>query len=123
MEGTYFTYFKRISSRRPTQVLILTILAGLGIRLYLAPYSTGSDIPQFYGFAGTMIRHPFDFYSYATGNHWETEGWPYGWPYVYGPVLAYLLALVRLIVGGEREILLGFPGLPRLRIEIMDYGC
>lgn len=84
---------------RPFHVFVLVLVVGLAIRFYLAPYSTGSDIPQFYGFGGTMLRHPFDFYSYAPGTHWEEEGWPYGWPYVYGPVLAYLLAFLRLIVG------------------------
>lgn len=101
MRRIHLTTLKKVLSRRPVQVLILIILASLGIRLYLAPYSSGSDIPQFYGFAGTMMRHPLDFYSYTTGTYWKTEGWPYNWPYVYGPVLAYLLTLVRLIVGGN----------------------
>jgi len=87
-------------SSRSVQVLTLLLLIGLGVRLYLAPNSTGSDIPQFYGFAGTMLRHPTEFYSYANGTMWKSEGWPYGWPYVYGPVLVYLLALVRLLVDG-----------------------
>ena len=93
--------FFRSFSKKSVQALAVLILLGLGIRLYLAPNSTGSDIPQFYGFAGTMLKHPLDFYSYATGEMWKSEGWPYGWPYVYGPVLAYLLALVRLLVGGD----------------------
>ncbi|MDV3104413.1 hypothetical protein [Thermococcus waiotapuensis] len=84
---------------RSFYVLLVILLLSLSIRLYIAPYSTGSDIPQFYGFAGTMLRHPLDFYSYADGKHWEEEGWPYNWPYVYGPVLVYLMALLRVIVG------------------------
>lgn len=93
---------RRELSKRPVQALIGVILIGLAIRLYLAPYSSGSDIPQFYGFGGTMLRHPLDFYAYASGKRWRLEGWPYGWPYVYGPVLAYLLALLRLIVGNGK---------------------
>ncbi|WP_157727214.1 hypothetical protein [Thermococcus profundus] len=90
---------RKTLSKRPVQVLAAVLLIGLWIRLYLAPYSSGSDIPQFYGFGGTMLRHPLDFYAYASGNQWKTEGWPYNWPYVYGPVLAYLLAFLRLMVG------------------------
>ncbi|ASJ00981.1 glycosyltransferase family protein [Thermococcus gorgonarius] len=84
---------------RSFYILLVILLLSLSIRLYIAPHSTGSDITQFYGFAGTMLHHPLDFYSYADGEHWQEEGWPYNWPYVYGPVLAYLLALLRIIVG------------------------
>lgn len=93
------TQVRKALSQRALQTLALILLLGLGIRLYLAPYSSGSDIPQFYGFGGTMLRHPLDFYAHASGHSWKTEGWPYPWPYVYGPVLAYLLAFLRLIVG------------------------
>ncbi len=84
-------------SIEPVHALIAVIAVALLVRVYLAPFSTGSDIPQFYGFGNTMLHHPLNFYAYASGDHWNTEGWPYNWPYVYGPVLAYLLAFLRLL--------------------------
>ncbi|AFL94523.1 hypothetical protein CL1_0312 [Thermococcus cleftensis] len=83
--------------------LLAVIITGLAIRLLLAPYSAGSDLPQFYGFAGTMLEHGACFYSYADSFAYAGKGWPYPWPYVYGPVLAYLLAGVRILVGGGVE--------------------
>ncbi|ASJ12105.1 hypothetical protein [Thermococcus thioreducens] len=81
--------------------MIVIILLGLSIRLILAPYSAGSDLAQFYGFAGTMLEHRACFYSYADASGFWIKGWPYPWPYVYGPVMAYLLAAVRYLVGGS----------------------
>ncbi|WP_258084680.1 hypothetical protein [Thermococcus thermotolerans] len=81
--------------------MIVIILLGLSIRLVLAPYSAGSDLAQFYGFAGTMLEHRACFYAYADAVDFWNKGWPYPWPYVYGPVMAYLLALVRYLVGGS----------------------
>ncbi|NJE09944.1 hypothetical protein E3E25_03285 [Thermococcus sp. MAR1] len=86
---------------RSGHLLIVIILLGLSIRLILAPYSAGSDLAQFYGFAGTMIEHKACFYSYADATGFWNKGWPYPWPYVYGPVMAYVLGLVRYVVGGS----------------------
>ncbi|NJF24120.1 hypothetical protein [Thermococcus sp. Bubb.Bath] len=84
-------------SIRPVHALIAVIAVALLVRAYLAPFSAGSDIPQFYGFGNTMLHHPLDFYAYASGDHWKAEGWPYNWPYVYGPALAYFLGFLRLL--------------------------
>ncbi|NJE75639.1 hypothetical protein [Thermococcus sp. ES12] len=86
---------------RSGYVLGVIILAGLSIRLALAPYSAGSDLAQFYGFAGTMLEKKACFYSYADAIGFWDKGWPYPWPYVYGPVMAYILALLRYAVNGS----------------------
>lgn len=89
---------------RPTErALVLILVAGLTVRLALAPYSAGSDLAQFYGFAGTMLEKKACFYAYADWIDYSSKGWPYPWPYVYGPVLAYFLAVIRLLVGGSVE--------------------
>jgi len=77
------------------------LVVGLVLRVLPAPYSTGSDILQFAGFADTFIRHGLCFYSYATMSSWVTEGWPYNWPYVYGPVWVLVLAGLRSFVRSE----------------------
>ncbi|QDA31069.1 hypothetical protein FH039_04870 [Thermococcus indicus] len=89
--------------RHPERALALILLAGLTVRLALAPYSAGSDLAQFYGFAGTMLEKKACFYAYADWVGYSGKGWPYPWPYVYGPVLAYLLAGIRFLVGGGVE--------------------
>lgn len=81
--------------------LIITIVLGLILRMFLAPYSSGSDIPQFLGFANTLVKHGFCFYKYAYGDHWIEEKWPYPWPYVYPPLWALVLAMLKIIVNGE----------------------
>ncbi len=87
--------------KRSRCLLLLIILSGLSLRLALAPYSAGSDLAQFYGFAGTMLEKKACFYAYADAAGFWTKGWPYPWPYVYGPVMAYLLAAVGYLVGGR----------------------
>jgi len=86
---------------RPRYLLLLIILSGLFLRLALAPYSAGSDLAQFYGFAGTMLEKKACFYAYADAVGFWNKGWPYPWPYVYGPVMAYVLAFIRYVVGGS----------------------
>ncbi len=80
-----------------TVKIIIAVLPGLILRLVLAPYTSGSDIPQFAGFADTLLRHGLKFYAYSDATHWNTEGWPYPWPYVYGPLLILLLGGIRLL--------------------------
>ena len=82
----------RSASRKSRALLVATLLLGLVLRLVFAPFSTGSDIVQFAGFAKTIQRHGLCFYSYAA-TFWE-EAWPYNWPYLYGPVPAYILNLL-----------------------------
>ena len=82
----------RSASRKSRALLVAMLLLGLVLRLVFAPFSTGSDIVQFAGFAKTIQRHGLCFYSYAA-TFWE-EAWPYNWPYLYGPVLAYILNLL-----------------------------
>ncbi|NJE60814.1 hypothetical protein E3E51_03485 [Thermococcus sp. 21S7] len=84
-----------------SRYLLLVILSGLSLRLVLAPHSAGSDLAQFYGFAGTMLEKKACFYAYADATGFQGKGWPYPWPYVYGPVMAYVLALLRHVVGGS----------------------
>jgi len=78
--------------------IVVLIVTALALRVSVAPYSTGSDIPQFAGFADTFLRHKSCFYSFAGGSNAVAEGWPYNWPYVYGPVWIYALGILRLIV-------------------------
>jgi len=80
---------------RALAMAVLIVLA-ITLRIAPAPYSTGSDIPQFAGFADTFLRHRFCFYSFAKGSDAMAEGWPYNWPYIYGPIWIYVLALLRL---------------------------
>ncbi|ASJ06829.1 hypothetical protein [Thermococcus pacificus] len=88
---------------RSRNALALLLIAGLAVRLALAPYSAGSDLTQFYGFAGTMLQHGACFYSYADAVGFSAKDWPYPWPYVYGPVMAYILEGIRALVGGWVE--------------------
>ncbi len=84
-------------------VLAAIVVLGLALRVAAAPYSTGSDIPQFAGFADTFLRHKACFYSFADLEHSEEEGWPYNWPYLYGPIWIYVLAALRLAAPGQVE--------------------
>ncbi|MCS7111539.1 MAG: glycosyltransferase 87 family protein [Ignisphaera sp.] len=85
-------------------LLFIAVLAvGLLIRLVLAPYSSGSDVVQFAGFAKTFHRHGFCFYRYASAH--SSESWPFNWPYLYGPVLMYLLGALAHIVPPIYDIL------------------
>ncbi len=81
--------------------LLILLLPGLVFRFILAPYTTGSDIPQFAGFADTFLRHGLSFYMYCDGSRAASEGWAYGWPYVYGPLLILVLGLLRLFAPGR----------------------
>ncbi len=78
--------------------LLLVLLASLAIRFLLAPFSCGSDIPQFAGFADTFLRHKLCFYEYADASHWSEEDWPYNWIYPYGPLWVFILSAIRLVV-------------------------
>ncbi len=78
-------------------ILLTILLPGLMFRILVAPYTSGSDIPQFAGFADTFLRHGLCFYNYSDGSRFYEEDWPYGWPYVYGPGLVLLLAPLRLL--------------------------
>lgn len=80
-------------------IIIISIIVVLMLipRLIVAPYTSGSDIPQFAGFADTFLRHGLCFYKYADTKHSSTENWPYPWPYVYGPGLVLFLAPLRLL--------------------------
>lgn len=81
-------------------LLAASLIAGSALRAWLIPHSTGSDIPQFLGFADTLLRHGPCFYSYS-GSEWtDSEGWPYNWPYLYGPVWALILGAVRAVTPG-----------------------
>ena len=90
------------SSRFSKLVFTCILLVGLTVRLLVAPFSSGSDIVQFAGFARTIQRHGLCFYNYAAKFY--TEKWPYNWPYVYGPVLAYILGLLSQFVSPDYTI-------------------
>ncbi len=84
-------------------LLGLIILVGLLVRVLFTPYSAGSDLAQFHGFAETFIRHGLCFYSYSCSGNWASEGWPYDWPYVYGPVWMYILGFLAHVTRGGVE--------------------
>jgi len=88
---------KKIKSNELFFTIIL--LVGLIVRIILAPFSSGSDIVQFAGFAKTIQRHGFCFYNYAAA--FSEEMWPYNWPYLYGPILAYILGLLVHVVNPD----------------------
>jgi len=83
--------------------LLIVLIIGLFLRISIAPYSTGSDIPQFAGFADTFLRHGICFYKYIDASHWISEEWPYPWPYVYGPIWVLMISLIRLFVRSSIE--------------------
>ncbi len=81
-------------------IIAASLVAGTALRAWLIPYSTGSDIPQFLGFADTFLRHGPCFYLYS-GSEWaDAEGWPYNWPYPYGPVWVIILGAIRSLTPG-----------------------
>jgi len=79
------------------------LAAGLLIRAYFAPFTAGSDVVQFAGFADSVHRHGLCFYKYAGGENAEAEGWAYPWPFPYGPLAVALLAVARLLAPGGVE--------------------
>ena len=81
-------------------VTYTVLVLGTIIRIIFAPFSSGSDIPQFLGFANTMERHGFCFYMYATGDYWVEEKWPYPWTYVYPPLWGIMLYALKVLANG-----------------------
>ncbi|WP_440059934.1 hypothetical protein ACSU1N_01910 [Thermogladius sp. 4427co] len=75
----------------------LILVTGLTVRLVFTPYTAGSDIAQFAGFADTLLRHGLGFYEYADAKYYSEEGWPYNWPYVYGPQFLLIIAPLRAL--------------------------
>lgn len=78
-----------------TIIFLILISTGLVIRLLIAPYTSGSDIAQFAGFAETFFRREWCFYKFTDSTNSVNEGWPYPWPYPYGPLPILLLSLAR----------------------------
>ncbi len=85
------------SSAIKASLFILLLAVSLAVRVAPAPYSSGSDIPQFAAFADTFLRHGLCFYMYADGSRADTEDWPYSWAYPYGPMWVLMLAPLRLL--------------------------
>ena len=83
------SYSRMISAK--SLVILLAIL----LRLPLAPYSAGSDVPQFAGFADTLKASGLCFYVQAMLP--RGEPWPYPWLFPYGPPLLLLLGLLRVL--------------------------
>lgn len=80
------------------RILLATVLIiGLGVRVVVTPFTSGSDIPQFAGFADTLLRHGACFFHHASGKSSRLEKWPYPWPYPYGVLPILLLGAIRLI--------------------------
>ncbi len=98
--------------------LAAILLPGLIIRLILAPYTSGSDIAQFAGFADTIIKHGLEFFTYSDGRRFASEGWPYPWPYVYGPLFIILLAALRLVAPGKLKIYYDASGVYNVKIPV-----
>ena len=86
----------RILANKYRIAMLSIFLIGLVIRLLLAPFSTGSDIPQFAGFADTFREHGLCFYKYSDPSDYKLKGWPYPWPYVYGPIWILILGFLRV---------------------------
>jgi len=88
-----------LNTRRYNRVLsiMLVILVGVSTRAPFLTTTCGSDVVQFAGFADTFLRYGFRFYEY---NYYGAPGstWPYPWRYIYGPILLYILAPLRLLV-------------------------
>lgn len=80
------------------KILLATVLiAGLAVRAFVAPFTTGSDIAQFAGFADTFLKRGECFFHYAGRESSSLEKWPYPWPYPYGVLPILLLGAIRLI--------------------------
>ncbi|MCE4606283.1 MAG: hypothetical protein F7B59_03010 [Desulfurococcales archaeon] len=88
-------------TRKDTVVILVIIALMLLVRVPLAPYTSGSDIAQFAGFADTFLRHHLCFYNYVAPGNSASEGWPYSWPYVYGPGLILVLSPLRKLASSE----------------------
>ena len=82
--------------KKSIAILIAVLTVGLLIRAWITPYTSGSDIAQFAGFADTLRRRGLCFYHYADGSHHIEEGWPYSWPCPYGPLAVFLMYVARL---------------------------
>jgi len=81
--------------------LVFLIIISFILRIVFVPFTSGSDIPQFAGFADTFLRHGFCFYKYADGSKYVSENWAYSWPYIYGPVLIFILSFLRILAPEE----------------------
>jgi len=81
----------------PVVCLIVIIILGLVVRYSLAPYTTGSDIPQFAGFTDTFLSKTLCFFKHTKSENAISENWPYPWPYPYGPFLVVLLSIPRML--------------------------
>jgi hypothetical protein len=80
------------------KILILLVI-GLSVRIIFAPYSSGSDIPQFAGFADTFRSSGLCFYVESVSP--LGENWPYPWLYPYGPLLVLLLYGLRFLASSK----------------------
>ncbi len=69
----------------------LVFAAGVFIRAWAAPISSGVDIPQFWAFARVFQEYGIDFYRYADAT---MDIFPVkGWAYVYPPIWLLMLRL------------------------------
>ena len=81
--------------RKNLKTILIIYIISLTIRLIFAPFSAGSDIAQFSGFADTFRSSGLCFYVESSSP--LGEKWPYPWLYPYGPLLILLLYPLRLI--------------------------
>lgn len=98
-----YTFLLLKEMYRQKILLFVILIIGLFLRIYIAPYSTGSDIPQFAGFADTFLRHGLCFYKFSDGTQWISEKWAYPWPYVYGPIWIFILSFIRIFAKSSIE--------------------
>lgn len=94
------------------------IIPGLLVRLLVAPFTCGSDIAQFAGFADTFLRHGFEFMKYSGSENYLSEGWPYPWPYVYGPIFILILAFLRVIASGKINTYYDASGVYHVKVPV-----
>ncbi len=92
------TRCRDLKHSREGLLFALLVAVAVAVRLAPAPYSSGSDIPQFEGFARTFLKHRACFYLYASGAEFRSERWPYNWPYPYGPVWIFIIGALKIFV-------------------------
>ncbi len=90
-----------MKARLEAIIALTLLLVGSILRILFAPYSTGSDIAQFYGFARSFSADPLCIYMHETSTSRE---WPYSWLYPYGPFFAFLLSIVYELVGDHGDM-------------------
>ena len=79
--------------------LLIALIVATLVRFFVAPFSAGPDIPQFWAFAKVFQSSGIDFYRYAEAT---LDIFPFkGWGFVYPPVWLLFLGLSLAAVPGS----------------------